>query len=99
MLMASPSHQTTQIRPNDDHGWIPPTHNVVTPIVALIAVLTSAPAPSRIETCRIRASEGLKPNRFSSHAPATASRVLPAAIPAATARGATVAFASSAPAQ
>ncbi len=98
-LIASPIHHTVQIGAKADHGCIWPMHSVVTPIVALTAVLTSAPATSRLAMCGIRSSEGRKLDRWRRYAPATASSVFPVAIPTATGSEATVAFANSAPIQ
>ena len=99
MLIASPSHHTNQIRPNAVHGQMSARHRLATPIVALIVVLSSAPPPKSSITKRIRSSDGRTRQRWSSHAPTVASRVFPVAMPAATAIGATEAFASSAPIQ
>ncbi len=70
----------------------------VTPIVALTAVLASAPPTTRARTARTRSRAIRKPSRRTSVAPTTASSVFPTAIPAATASDASlVAFATKAP--
>ena len=71
--------------------------STVTPFVALIAVLTSAPMTSA-STERTRSSAGVKPIRVTSSAPTTAASVFPTEMPAATATDAAlVAFAVNAP--
>ena len=60
-----------------------PTLRLATPIVALTAVLITAPKTTSAKRSRRRSNVGRKPKRSSSHAPTTASSVLPTAIPAA----------------
>jgi hypothetical protein len=58
----------------------------VTPFVALITVLTSAPPTTSASTERTRSSAGVKPILETSSAPSTAVSVLPTEMPTATAR-------------
>ena len=70
----------------------------MTPLVALIAVLTSAPPTTSARTERTRSSAGVKPILATSRAPTTAASVLPTEMPAATASVAPlVALAAKAP--
>jgi hypothetical protein len=57
----------------------------VTPIVALTAVLTTAPSRISASTSRTRSSAGRKRARARSELPTTASSVLPTEMPSATA--------------
>src|SRR5437773_3820833 len=84
--VASPSHQIHQRAPKSVHESTPPKHNELTPTVALTVVLTPAAQTIRLNTSRNRPSAQSKSNHLlSSQAPAIASKVLPTAIPAATA--------------
>ncbi len=58
----------------------------MTPFVALISVLVSAPPITRARTERTRSSAGVKPILQTRSVPQTAARVLPKAMPAATPR-------------
>ncbi len=82
----SPSHQVSQIGPKSAQRADPPRERLVTPMVALIAVLTM---PARIANRKVSGafSNGLRPfaNRVTSRAPINPSSVLPAAMPRATA--------------
>ena len=94
---ASPNHQRTQAVPYGSCLWSASVRTV-TPFVAAIAVLRSAPHTVRAMTERTRSSSGRKPNRRMRAAPTTASSVLPTAIPAATpAEESLVTFATKAP--
>src|SRR5437868_10462959 len=55
---ASPSHQVDQIGPYSDHLAKPPRQRLVTPSVALIAVLTR---PARAANLILRPTEGFVP--------------------------------------
>ena len=96
---ASPSHHTPHSVPKADHGWTPPRHRLATPMVA--AAIGPRPAPSTVSptASRSRSSSGRKPaHDCSSQAPATASSVLPRAMPHAVRRGSPeVALVSKAP--
>ena len=70
----------------------------MTPFVALIAVLTSAPPTTNAMTERTRSSAGVKPTPATRSAPTTAASVFPTEMPAATASVAPpVALAANAP--
>src|SRR5204862_6830412 len=83
---ASPSHQIHQSVGALLVDCTPPVVSDATPIVALIAGLTTI-AQSSASTSRTRARRPSNAKRRSSHAPASASNVLPIATPAATASG------------
>jgi hypothetical protein len=87
MPAASPAHQITHADGSDRPGKVPLTHRLPTPTLALIAALTGAANPARAATSRTRSIARLNPTRRSSHAPASASSVLPTAIAALTHSG------------
>src|SRR5215470_6180338 len=78
----SPSHHVSQIGPYADHAANPASASVVTPMVALIAVLTSPARTANRNTSagRLKLSTPLA-KRLTSDAATTASSVLPVAIP------------------
>jgi hypothetical protein len=94
----SPAHQMTHADGSDPTASVPLAHRLVTPMLALIVVLTGAASPASARTSRTRSSPTPKSARRSSHAPASASKVLPSAIAALTHSGTDVeALNSSAP--
>lgn len=98
--IASPIHQTSQREPTADQGCTPPRQRLVTPMVALTIVLSTAARTTRPTTSRRRSSEPWQPTRRSSQAPITASRVFPMAMPPAVQSGSlAVALARNAPAR
>src|SRR5262249_1355846 len=78
----SPSHQVSQMGPKPDQRAAPPSARLVTPNVALIAVLT-APASRTKRNVSIAPSNAARPlgKRRTRYAPASPSSVLPAATP------------------
>jgi hypothetical protein len=82
--MASPNHQSSQAPP-----YVPILSSArvstVTPFVALITGLRTAPPTTSASTERTRSSAGVKPILATSRAPATAASVFPTVMPAATA--------------
>jgi hypothetical protein len=98
MPAMSPAHQMTHADGSDPTASVPLAHRLVTPMLALIVVLTGAASPASARTSRTRSSPTPKSARRSSHAPASASKVLPSAIAALTHSGTDVeALNSSAP--
>ena len=82
--MASPCHQANHVSAKRLAGS-PPSHRLVTPIVALTAVLAIAARPMKPSTSVRRSSVERKPGmRRSAYQPTSASSVLPSAMPAAT---------------
>ena len=95
--MASPNHHSSQAEPYES-SLVPASVSTVTPFVALIAVLASAPPTTRARTARTRSSAIRNPSRRTSKVPTTAASVFPTVIPAATATDASpVALATNAP--
>jgi hypothetical protein len=77
----SPSHQRRQKNPNRSASISSPSRRLALPIVAATIVLTT-PAPiTSTSTSRTRSSDGRKSKRARSHAPTSASSVLPVAMP------------------
>ena len=86
--IASPDHHTNQRCPAAARSIMPLAHRLSTPIVALTRGLTSAARVTSAKTSRSPAREGRKSaTRRSSRTAVTASRVFPAAMPAAPAAG------------
>ena len=95
--IASPNHHRSQADPYES-SVAPASVTTVTPFVALIAVLASAPPTTRASTERTRSSAMLKPSMRTRKAPATAASVLPTVMPAATpTEASSVALATNAP--
>ncbi len=89
--IASPSHQWRHAPANSAHVRTPAEQKLSVPMVALTAVLAMAASTTRPSTSRSRPIElSNATTRRSRNAPASASRVFPAATPAAAAGGATV---------
>ena len=78
----SPSHQVSQMGPKLDQRASPPRARLVTPNVALIAVLTT-PASRTKRNVSIARSNAARPfaKRRTRYAPTSASSVFPAATP------------------
>lgn len=96
--IASPSHHTLHSGPKPDQSCTPPRHRLVTPIVALTAVLNPAASTTSPNTSFTRLSEPRNPIRLSSQAPTTASSIFPTAMPHAVSTGSfAVTFAANAP--
>src|SRR3989441_1147496 len=86
--IASPDHQTNQRCPVAARSIIPLVHGPSPPRVALTGGLTSAASVTSARKSRSPAREGWKSaTRWSSRTAVTASRVFPAAMPAAAAAG------------
>jgi hypothetical protein len=78
----SPSHHVSQMLPNRSQLDVPPSTRLKPPTVALSAVLTTpASAANRNASMPVKNAERPPANRLTSHAPASASSVLPVAIP------------------
>src|SRR6266550_666595 len=78
---ASPSHHVNQMRPYSGHGANPAHDKLVTPTVALIAVLAKAARTTNRARPLPRCNAERPPaNRFTRYAPVSTSSVLPAAI-------------------
>src|SRR5262249_56342239 len=94
-------HHVVQASPKSRHGRKPPSASDVTPIVALSIVHNRPANAANVNTSRGRSkNRWLEAKRRTSHAPATASSVLPVAIPNDVARLPAVdAFAANAPSQ
>ena len=79
---ASPSHHVNQMLPNELHAASPVTASIVTPIVALVAVLSRPASTTKRRKLRARSKACAPPAyRSTNSAPITASSVLPAAMP------------------
>ncbi len=79
---ASPSHHVSQIAPNCRSSASPVSTKLVTPIVALIEVLTRPASTENATMSRARLNAASPfAYRLTRNAPATASSVLPAAMP------------------
>ena len=82
MPAASPSHHVSQIPPYCDSAAYPARVRLVTPMVALTVVLTSAASPAKAKMSRARSNAAApRAYRVTRSDPATASSVLPAAMP------------------
>jgi hypothetical protein len=78
----SPSHQVRHTEPRSPDAISLPTSRLVTPMVALMVVLTAPASTASASTSRTRSSEARKSaSSRRRYAPASASSVFPTVIP------------------